>query len=131
MGKVIRKPKEFGQKEGLSLWYYDSKNPLKDYNNISEYMGTTSSQLNLPDEIVNSTFYKKAEAISKSIAQNVQNSEFGLAIKNATDMIQSQSGSWINNTALGIALNNLDALMSELSIDVFEKAKNRVKKHFK
>ena len=131
MGKVIRKPREFGQKEGLSLWYYDSKNPLKDYNNVSELMGTASTQPNLPPEIVNSSFFQKAEALRKSIAENVQNSEFGLAIKNATDMIQSQSENWYNSTAIGIALNNLDMIMAELSPEALEKAKKIVKKHFK
>lgn len=132
MGRVIRKPKEFNQKEGLSLWYYDSNNPLKNYNNISEFMGcSTSTQINLPEEIVNSPFFQKAEALRKSIAENVQNSEFGLAIKNATDMIQAQSENWYNSTAIGIALNNLDMIMAELSPEALEKAKKIVKKHFK
>jgi len=31
-GRLIKKPEDFGQAEGLSLWYYDKNNPLKDMN---------------------------------------------------------------------------------------------------
>ena len=34
-GKLMNKPSDFGQAEGLSLWYYDKNNPLKDMNLIS------------------------------------------------------------------------------------------------
>ena len=29
MGKIIKKPKDFNQEEGLSLWYFDKNNPIK------------------------------------------------------------------------------------------------------
>ena len=38
MGKVRRRPKDFGQIEGLSLWYFDKNNPIKDNTNISDFL---------------------------------------------------------------------------------------------
>ena len=34
-GRLIKKPADYTQAEGLSLWYYDRNNPLKDMNLIS------------------------------------------------------------------------------------------------
>lgn len=48
-GKLIKKPKNFNQDEGLSLWYYDINNPLKDFDSITDFTSSLSSKIMLPD----------------------------------------------------------------------------------
>ena len=48
MGKVITKPNDYNQKEGLALWYFDKNNPLKDLGSVSDFMNSLLPQFNIP-----------------------------------------------------------------------------------
>ncbi len=128
MGKVIRKPKNFNQQEGLSLWYFDKNNPLKNYSTMSEFMNTNFQQLSTPQDFINNPLFKQTEKFFKdNIPQEVQNSDVAIAIKNATDnFIQTQSenlSNWLNNNSLSVITRTLDAVISELSQESLNKAK--------
>ena len=133
MGKVIRKPKDFNQQEGLSLWYFDENNPLKSYGTMSEFMNTNFQQLSTPQDFINNRLFKQTEKFFKdNIPQEVQNSDVAIAIKNATDnFIQTQSenlSNWLNNNSLSVITRTLDAVISELSQESLNKAKEIVAK---
>lgn len=133
MGKVIRKPKDFNQQEGLSLWYFDENNPLKSYGTMSEFMNTNFQQLSTPQDFINNPLFKQTEKFFKdNIPQEVQNSDVAIAIKNATDnFIQTQSenlSNWLNNNSLSVITRTLDAVISELSQESLNKAKDIVAK---
>lgn len=133
MGKVIRKPKDFNQQEGLSLWYFDENNPLKSYGTMSEFMNTNFQQLSTPQDFINNPLFKQTEKFFKdNIPQEVQNSDVAIAIKNATDnFIQTQSenlSNWLNNNSLSVITRTLDAVISELSQESLNKAKEIVAK---
>ena len=63
MGKVYRKPKNFNQKEGLSLWYFDKNNPVKNYPNMSTFINTAFPQFNISQN--NNSLIQKAENFLK------------------------------------------------------------------
>ena len=47
-GNIIKKPNDFNQAEGLSLWYFDSKNPIKDMKSIPELIASIVPNFNVP-----------------------------------------------------------------------------------
>lgn len=48
-GKIIRKPDDFNQDEGLSLWYFDKNNPIKDTEKIQDFIKSVTPKFNLPE----------------------------------------------------------------------------------
>jgi len=50
-GIVIKKPKDFNQAEGLSLWYFDSSNPIKEFEKPSEFISSLKLSIELPEQI--------------------------------------------------------------------------------
>ena len=47
-GRIVKKPKDFNQQEGLSLWYFDTNNPIKDVDTMPEFMAMVMPKLNIP-----------------------------------------------------------------------------------
>ena len=128
MGKVIRKPKDFNQKEGLSLWYFDKNNVLNTYGSTSECINAGLQQKSMSQDFMNSPFFKQAEKFfADNIPKEVQNSDVAIAIKNATDnFVQTQSenfNNWMNNNALAVVTRTLDSLIAELSQESYDRAK--------
>jgi hypothetical protein len=134
MGKIYKKPKNFNQKEGLSLWYFDENNPMRQYSNLSECINANFPQFNLSgmDDAANSIGQKAEEFFKNNIPEEIQNSGIAVAIKNATDnFIQTQSenlSNWLNNNSLSVITRSLDAVISELSQESLNKAKEIVAK---
>ena len=134
-GKVITKPKTFNQKEGLSLWYYDKNNPLKEYPNLSSYIKENIPNIPQIDFSKNEFIQKTQQFFTENIPEDVQNSPIGIAIKNAADSLMSSSSEqmtkmaeYINNSTYSVALKVLDSLIAELSLDSLENAKKLLEK---
>ena len=128
MGKVIRKPKDFNQKEGLSLWYFDKNNVLNTYGSTSECINAGLQKKSMSPDFMDSPFFKQAEKFfADNIPKEVQNSDVAIAIKNATDnFVQTQSenfNNWMNNNALAVVTRTLDSLIAELSQESYDRAK--------
>ncbi len=135
MGKVIRKPSDFNQKEGLSLWYFDKNNPLKEYPNISDFMAENVPQFNFSDIAQNSFVQKTQKFLEKNIPDEVQKSSVATAIKNAADNFVASSNEQIakfteslNNNTFATAIRILDSVIAELSFDSLEKAKKFIER---
>ena len=134
-GKVITKPNTFNQKEGLSLWYYDKNNPLKEYPNLSSYIKENIPNIPQIDFSKNEFIQKTQQFFTENIPEDVQNSPIGIAIKKATDNFMSSSSEqmtkmaeYINNSTYSVALKVLDSLIAELSLDSLENAKKLLEK---
>lgn len=135
MGKVIAKPKDFNQKEGLSLWYFDKNNPLKDYTNLSDYIKQDAAQCNSPDAAENSFMQQAEKFFRENIPEEIQNSSVAVAIKNAADSFAASSNEQIakltesfNNNAFAVASRILDSVIAELSLSNLEKAEKFIEK---
>ena len=135
MGKVVTKPKDFNQKEGLSLWYFDKNNLINKYPNISEFVKQNVPQFNFP-EVSQNSFVKKTEKFLKeNIPDEVQNSPAAIAIKNAADNIKANSNEQMtkmtesfNNSTFAAAIRVLDSIFAELSLTNLENAKKILNK---
>lgn len=130
MGKVIRKPKDFNQKEGLSLWYFDKNNVLKEYPNFSDFINENMPNMPQIDFSKNEFMQKTQKFFKDNIPDEVQNSSVAVAIKNATDNFVSSSNEQmakftesINNNTFAIAIRILDSVIAELSFSSLENAK--------
>ena len=132
MGKTIRKPKNFNQNEGLSLWYFDKNNPINNYHNLSDFIKENMPQFNLMKiDISQSSFVQKTEKFFKdNIPAEIQKSDVAVAIKNATDNFVSSSNEQmekftesLNNNTFATAIRILDSVIAELSFGSLENAK--------
>ena len=126
MGKVRRKPRDFGQIEGLSLWYFDKNNPIKDNANISDFLAQNEQKFDLSE---NDFIKKTGEFLKENVPIEIQNSGVGLAVKKAADNFISSSNEqmakWnenINNNSFSVAMKILDSIASELSLATLERA---------
>lgn len=135
MGKVYRKPKDFNQQEGLALWYFDKNNPLKDYDDLADFLSFNP----LPNEFRNNEFIQKTETfIKENIIEEMQNSDIGVAIKNATEnFVQVHNENKekfldsLGDNTFALAIKSFDSIMKELSLEHFEKANLIVSKIIK
>ena len=131
MGKVIRKPKDFNQNEGLSLWFFDKNNPVNQSKCLSEFIllhfpQFKCLQLNEQSEPVE---FKTENPTLNRVIENVQNSSVGVAIKNATDNLKQVQLAQkekilgeLNNTTVALAIRVIDSAMACLTKDDLEKA---------
>ncbi len=131
--KVFRKPKNFSQREGLSLWYFDKNNPIREYRNLSEFVSVNN--FNFDTTQIEHAILKAENFIKDNIPESIQNSTVATAIKTAADNIaQIQSAQMekfvqnVNKTAIMTAIKVLDSVISELNEESLEKAQNIVKK---
>ena len=135
MGKVIKKPNNFNQKEGLSLWYFDKNNPLRDYPSFSDYTKENMPYLTEIDFSKNEFMIKAQLFFKTNVPEEVQNSPFVVAIKNAIDSFVAGSNEQmakitenLNKTTLAVAMKILDSALAELSIESLENAKQILEK---
>lgn len=137
MGKVIKKPKDFNQEEGLSLWYFDKNNPIKEFQSLSDF-----TRLSIPNfNIAESEFITESVQNAKKFIKENAPEEFlnvATAIKNVTNnFIQEQAENTeklmenLNNNALSNAIKQLDAVMSALTDENLQQATKIVEKRFK
>ncbi len=134
MGKIYKKPKNFNQNEGLSLWYFDENNPMREYSNLSECINANFPQFNLSgmDDAANSIGQKAEEFFKNNIPEEIQNSGIAVAIKNATESL-SQAGNdminnFMNNNTITVAIKSFDMIFSELSVESLNKANEIIKR---
>ncbi len=135
MGKVINKPSNFNQKEGLSLWYFDNNNPLKNYANISDFAKENAQNVTQTDYSKNEFLQKVQQFFINDAAEEAQESPVAVAIKNTMDNFIASSNEQFakimenfNNNSFTTAIKILDSTFSELSLDNLENAKKIVAK---
>lgn len=136
MGKVIEKPKDFNQEEGLSLWYFDENNPIREFKSISDFTKLTIPNFN----VIETDFMVESMQNAKKFLEEKSPEILKVAttIKNATDnFIQEQKEQTekimnnLNNNPLSNAIKLLDNTIAKLSIDTLNKAKMIVEKNYK
>ena len=66
-GKIIEKPADYTQAEGLSLWYYDKNNPLKDMDLASKFPKLPELKGKFSENILY-TLSKLLEAIARQVS---------------------------------------------------------------
>lgn len=137
MGKVIKKPKDFNQEEGLSLWYFDKHNPIKEFPSLADFTRLNIPNFNIAEsEFITESVQNAKKFIKENAPEEILN--VATAIKKATDkFIQEQaeqSEKFIenfNNNALTNAINQLDTIMGKLTSQHLETATKIVRKKFK
>jgi len=117
-GYVIKKPKNFNQAEGLSLWYFDKNNPFKEFETPSEFITTVLPSLNTPQlNSISKTLQKKWDGFIEDTNEKLQ--EFSTQIQTATNgLIDIQAEKIIeglNNNSINQISQFLDATISELN----------------
>jgi len=138
IGKIIDKPKDFNQKEGLSLWYFDKNNPIKDFENIADFIRVHFPQFSLTRQnAAPEGFMQKAERfIKENVPEEVQNSGVALAIKAAVtkftdvnDNIKDQTvEEYTNGNPFVHTFKFFDNLYSQITQENLTRAKKILKK---
>lgn len=140
MGKVIRKPKDFNQNEGLALWFFDKNNPVNQSKCLSEFMIAHFPQLKFlqagaQPEVIE---HKIENPALNKVIENVQNSAVGVAIKTASDNLKqaqiAQKEKFLeelNNTTVALALRAIDSAMASLTKEDLENANKIVSKYIR
>lgn len=131
MGKVIKKPSKFNQKEGLSLWYFDKNNPLRDYPNFSDFIKSSIPSIAQIDFSKNEFVQKAQQFLKNNIPDEFQNSTVAVAIKSAADdssmnpneQIAKIQESFNSDNIFTNVIRVLDSAFAELSLDSLENAK--------
>ena len=129
-GNVIKKPKNFNQAEGLSLWYYDLNNPIKDFETPSAFINTLVGAKNIP----------QMPAIGKAIQDKFEDFIEGQSekIQEISSQIQTISGEFFeeqkerledvfNNNTLGQIMKFLDVTFSQITPDSLQNALKMLK----
>lgn len=129
-GKVIQKPKTFNQAEGLSLWYFDLNNPIKDFDSPSEFISTYVSKFNMPQlNSVGKSIQNKIENFLEE--QNEKFQEISSKIPAATiDFLDEQKDKItdiLTNNTLNQISEFLDNTFSEITIESLENALKTLK----
>ena len=134
MGKIIRKPKDFNQNEGLSLWYFDENNPWKEIPKSADSQQENENPLQM--DLANNKFIIKAQQfLANNDSDEEQNSSVIVSIKNAAsnfitnsiEQINKMTES-INNNTFAVAMRIADSIFDELSLESLEKAKKIVER---
>ena len=131
MGKVIKKPSKFNQKEGLSLWYFDKNNLLKDYPNFSDFIKGITPNIAQIDFSKNEFIQKAQQFLKSNVPDEFQNSAIAVAIKSAADdssmnpdeQIAKIQESFNSDNIFTNVVRVLDSAFAELSLDSLENAK--------
>lgn len=124
-GTVIKKPKDFNQSEGLSLWYYDSNNPMKSFEKPSEFIKTVVNST----PIAETNLDKKREINPTKAVLGETERSFQQIIMHtqevANDFLESQKKKFIeelNNSILNQIAIFLDGTFSQISEDSLDRA---------
>lgn len=131
MGKVIKKPKNFNQTEGLSLWYFDKNNPLKEFKSMPDFINSMAQKYNLPTFNFSGDFLK--EKIQAFLCDNTsdipQDSPLSTIVKNASNFFTSldtdqkeKIKDMTNSNILSVASKQLEFILSQISEDSIKTA---------
>ncbi len=136
-GRVYDKPEGFNQQEGLSLWYFDKNNPLKEMGSISDNIDALMSKLPSLDDIGQSVMdmtsdfinEQKAKLENIDIPQNVRVPLLMVAESIAT--LQTEQRQRVAESIKNRTLSKFwEYTISELTPETLESA-NRVLKKMK
>lgn len=124
-GKVIKKPDNFSQQEGLALWFFDENNPVKEIGSISDYINTNFPQFSSPQlETVGKTVQNGENMVQKD--NNTSFLEFSAQLQAAaTNFINEQIekiNEIINKNTIGMISQFLEKTFSELTPDNLKSA---------
>lgn len=131
-GRVIRKPKNFNQAEGLSLWYFDVNNPIKDFEKPSDLIASVLPSFELPNHVDNI-----AEAVQNKWQGFVKNQstkfqEITAQIQTATnEFIETQKDKIVeglSNTTINQISTFLDDTFADITVDSLVVALSVMKK---
>lgn len=124
-GKVIKKPDNFNQPEGLALWFFDVNNPVKDIGNISDYINTNFPQLSSPQLETAGMIAQNGENVIQK-DNNASFQEFSAQLQaTATNFINEQIdkiNEIINKNTIGMISQFLEKTFSELTADNLKSA---------
>lgn len=128
-GIIFDKPKCFNQAEGLSLWYFDKNNPLKELDSFSNFTESFFPQFNIPDSFSETI---KQAATDFLNAQDPKIQELATQIKESTDsFLNEQKAKFMesfNNNYFGMLSTFLDKTTSELTQESLNSALSYLRK---
>lgn len=129
-GKLIKKPDNFNQNEGLSLWYYDKNNPLKDFDSIPDFIASITPKLELPD--IGKSLKAAGKFIEKHtapIAEKIEHSQFKEPVKDAAQKFREVRTSVKEKIKENMKINIIaslaglmDATVQNVSVESLENA---------
>ena len=130
-GIIFNKPKDFNQAEGLSLWYFDKNNPLKDLGSVSDFMNSLFPQFNIPQmDSVGQTIKQAATDFLNGQDPKIQ--ALATQIMDSTDsFLNEQKAKFMesfNNNYLGMLSAFLDKTTSELTQESLDSATKTLKR---
>lgn len=120
-GFVIKKPKDFNQAEGLSLWYFDTNNPIKDFEKPSDLISSVVPSFELTQKVDDfaESVQNKWEGFVKN--QSTKFQEITAQVQTATsEFIERQKDKIIDglsNTTINQISEFLDEAFSEITVD--------------
>ena len=117
--KIIKKPSEFNQQEGLSLWYFDKNNPIKDVDTVPELMNIIAVKFNLPPfDLMGEDLKKAAKNFLKE--QNIEIPKVELSkVQEFTEQIKETANNFIEEQKLKIV--NIDIPIDSKIVDAWKK----------
>lgn len=125
-GYVIKKPNNFGQNEGLSLWYFDINNPIKDFENPSDIIKTLTTPVEVPTQIqaVGKSIQDKVDNFMETYAPQIQ--EISSQIQNATnEFFDQQKDKFleiVNSNTINQIAQFTDETFSKLTTETLKNA---------
>lgn len=137
-GKVYKKPEAFNQQEGLSLWYFDENNPIKDMDSLSEYINAFADKFRALDSIsqsvkdttndfINEQTAKLASMdIPPYVAEQLKKFADGMCVAQAEQ--HEKFAQMLNNNTVNMISRFLDMTISELTEETLANAKKVVGK---
>ena len=128
-GKIFDKSENFNQAEGLSLWYFDKNNPIKDLDSMSDFINSLVPKFNIPDS-VGQTIKQAATDFLKEQDPKIQ--ALATQIKDSADnFINEQKSKFMenfNNNYFGMLSAFLDKTISELTPESLNSALSYLRK---
>ncbi|MCR5266443.1 MAG: DUF2974 domain-containing protein [Cyanobacteria bacterium RUI128] len=136
-GKVFKKPDDFNQQEGLSLWYFDENNPVKGIE-LSEYLNSFAEKFRAMDNIsrsvrdttndfINEQAVKLASMdIPPNIADQLKKFADGMCVAQTEQ--HEKFAQMLNNNTINVVSKYLDMTISELTEETLANAKKIVGK---
>ena len=127
-GKVIKKPDNFNQNEGLALWLFDTNNPIKEFGSITDIIKSTFTQYNfwLSDaEDKNLAFIQNNNMFNfQEFAKQLQTVTTNFLNEQKEKLIET-----LNNNTVGQVSQFLDKTFSAVTADSLKTALKVLKKN--
>ena len=131
-GQVFKKPKNFNQNEGLSLWYFDVNNPINSMTSPSEFIKLLSNPIEAPSQLQNmsKTICDKVENFIETYAPQIQ--EISSQIQTSTnEFLDEQKEKFfeaIGGNTINLVTKFVDETFSNLTVENLKNALSCLKK---